>query len=394
MQAPTRWHTPEWLERLGRAGWLGIGLLLILLAGLYLFSTLRTITLPFILAALGAAVCYPIVNKLESWGLRRSIAALIVLVLTLVAAVALGILVLSQVVNQTAQLGGYLTQGLQQLKESPVGPQIKAAIDEVSTSVADFWKSLLQGFLPVLAQGLGAIASLGFAVFIAINIFFYLMTDGRKVGIWVGSHIGLPADLGVAIVRHSVKSLQGYFAGATIVAAFNGAAIGLTALALGTPMPGVIGIINFFFSYIPYIGAIVGGAVAVLLALASGGWTDAIIMLIVLILVNSVFQVIVTQIVFGATLKLHPLVVLLSTTAGGILAGAIGSMLAAPFVAVAIDSVRRIGESGIFAGDETPGGEYTRGEAATQESAGEVAALAAAALEAAADVEPLPATTP
>lgn len=343
----TQWRVPIWLERLGRAGWLSVGIILLVLAGLYLFSTLRTITLPFILAALGAAVCFPVVDRLTSWGLRRSISALIVLVVMLAAVVVIGLLVLTQIVQQGSQLVEYLQQGLEEIKQSSLGPEIKEAVDEVSASIADFWKVLLQGFLPFLANGIGAIASLGFAIFIAINIFFYLMADGRRVGRWVGSHIGLPADLGVAIIRSSVRSLQGYFAGATVVAAFNGAAIGITALALGTPMAGVIALINFLFSYIPYIGAIVGGAIAVLLAL-SGGWTDAAIMLVVLILVNSVFQVIITQIAFGATLKLHPLVVLLSTTGGGIVAGAIGSALAAPFVAVAIDAVHRIREAGIF----------------------------------------------
>ncbi len=386
MQRLTRWYVPEWLERLGRASWLAIGVVAIVLAALYLFSTLRTITLPFVLAALGAAVCFPIVNKLQSWGLRRSIAALIVLVGMLAVVAVIGILVTVQIVQQGSQLADYLAQGVEDLKNSSIGPQIKDYLDQISKSIADFWQVLLKGFLPVLAGGVGAVASLGFAVFIAINIFFYLMTDGRRVGIWVGSHIGLPAELGVSIVRSSVRSLQGYFAGATIVAAFNGLAIGIAAFALGTPMVGVIALVNFLFSYIPYIGAIVGGAVAVLLALAGGGWTDALIMLVVLILVNSVFQVIITQIVFGATLKLHPLVVLLATTGGGILAGAIGSALAAPFVAVAIDSVHRISESGIFAadqaaGDAPPGGREPAadGDAAVAEPAFTEAAAAPAA---------------
>lgn len=350
MHKPAKWHIPIWLDRLGRAGWLAIGLLLCLGVGLYFFSALRTITLPFVIAALGAAVCFPIVNRLERWHLRRSIAALLVLIVMLVVVVAIGLLVLTQLINQSSALVDNLQAGLQKLQESSYGAPIDAAIQSVSKSVANFWKPLLEGFLPVLAQGLGAIASLGFACFIAINIFYYLMADGRRVGRWLGSHIGLPPALGIELVRSSVRSLQGYFAGATVVAAFNGVAIGAAALILGTPMAGVVALINFLFSYIPYIGAIVGGAVAVLLAL-SGSWTDAMIMLVVLILVNSVFQVVISQIAFGKTLSLHPLVVLLSTTAGGVLAGAIGSALAAPFVAVAIDATRRIGDAGIFQPD-------------------------------------------
>ena len=220
--------------------------------------------------------------------------------------------------------------------------------------MTDRWQQLVSGIAPFVADSVGAILSLGFGIFIAINILFYLLVDGRRAGAWLGAHIGLPQELGVAIVRDGVRSLRGYFAGATIVALFNGAVIGGAAFVLGSPLVGVVALVNFLFSYIPYVGAIVGGAVAVLLALASGDPLNGLWMLVVVILMNTVLQTVVMSVAMGATLKLHPLVVLLSTTLGGVFAGAIGSALGAPFVAVALDSLRRVGESRIFAEEAAP----------------------------------------
>jgi putative heme transporter len=167
----------------------------------------------------------------------------------------------------------------------------------------------------------------------------------------VGSHIGLPAELGVPLVRNAVRALQMYFIGTSIVAVFNGVVIGLGAVVLGTPLAVVLGLVNFFASYIPYIGAVVGGAVAVLLAIAGGGISDGLWMLLIVILANSVFQTVVQQLALGATLKLHPFGVLLATTIGGVLGGAIASAMAAPLVAISLDAVRQIRAAGIFAGD-------------------------------------------
>ena len=347
-----RWHPPAWLERLGRASWLAVGVVLLLAATVYLFAATRTIVIPLVFAALGAAVCLPIVDRLTRLHIPRSLAALLVLLTLLAIAGAVSVLVVVQLIDQAAELQQYLARGLVQLQESTLGPRLQTAVDEATKIITEQWQQLASGIAPFVADSIGAIVSLGFGIFIAINILYYLLVDGRKAGMWLGAHIGLPPELGVAIVREGVRSLRGYFAGATIVALFNGIVIGGAALVLGTPLVGVIALVNILFSYIPYVGAIVGGAIAVLLALASGDPLDGLYMLIVVILVNTVLQTVVMAYAMGgATLKLHPLVVLLATTAGGVFAGAIGSALGAPFVAVAVESHHRIRDSRLFDDD-------------------------------------------
>jgi putative heme transporter len=89
-------------------------------------------------------------------------------------------------------------------------------------------------------------------------------------------------------------------------------AIGLVALLLGLPLVITIIVVNFIGGYIPYIGAFLGGGVAVIIALGDGGLSEAAVMLVVVLAANLVLENFVEPKVMGRTLDIHPLVVLMS----------------------------------------------------------------------------------
>ena len=117
---------------------------------------------------------------------------------------------------------------------------------------------------------------------------------------------------------------------------------------MGVPLAATIGIVGWFTNYVPMFGAILGGAFAVLIAFGSGGWAKALPMLVVVIIANGSLQTVVSQFALGAALKLHPLAVLFATTAGAILFGAIGGVIAAPLLKIAIDAFARLKAAGLF----------------------------------------------
>jgi putative heme transporter len=102
----------------------------------------------------------------------------------------------------------------------------------------------------------------------------------------------------------------------------------------------------FVAAYIPYVGAFLSGAFAVLLALGSGGPWTALAMVGVLIFANSVLENLARPLTFGAVLRLHPLVVLLVTLTGGVLGGALGMMIAPPIAAITADIAHQIRDAG------------------------------------------------
>jgi predicted PurR-regulated permease PerM len=128
----------------------------------------------------------------------------------------------------------------------------------------------------------------------------------------------------------------------TLVAAFNGVVVFLGALALGVPLAGTIGVVTFVTAYVPYIGAFIAGAFAVVIALGSEGTTTALIMLVIVILANGLLQNIVQPLAFGATLDLHPVVIMLVTIGAGALFGMMGLILAAPLVSAAVHVTRAL----------------------------------------------------
>ena len=150
----------------------------------------------------------------------------------------------------------------------------------------------------------------------------------------------MPRPVGQTITAGVIRSLRGYFRGVTIVAAFNGIVVGIGALILGVPLAGTIGVVTFVTAYVPFVGAFVSGAFAVVIALGAQGTSTALIMLVIVMLANGLLQNIVQPFAMGAALDLNPLVVLVVTIAAGCLMGMIGLVLAAPLTSAAVHIMR------------------------------------------------------
>ena len=125
-------------------------------------------------------------------------------------------------------------------------------------------------------------------------------------------------------------------------------AIGVAALVLGLPLVFTIVVANFIGGYIPYIGAFLGGGLAVIIALGDGGLSKATIMLVVVLAANLVLENFVEPKVMGRTLDIHPLVVLIVTALGGIVGGIVGLILAVPATVIAADAISRLRSRGVI----------------------------------------------
>src|SRR5262249_41828099 len=189
--------------------------------------------------------------------------------------------------------------------------------NDVATAVPNMGSTLLTG----LAQGITGLTSLVFFITFSVFSTFFLLKDGPSVRRFVNPSMGVPVPVATTITANVIKSLRRYFLGLTIVAAFNAIVVGLGALILDVPLAGTIAVVVFVTAYVPFIGAFVSGAFAVILALSSQGTTAAVIMLVIVILANGLLQNIVQPIAFGATLDLNPLVVLIVTIGFGSIFG-------------------------------------------------------------------------
>jgi len=226
---------------------------------------------------------------------------------------------------------------------------------DVKSSTAQTGKALVQG----VANGIKELTSLVFFLTFTVFSTFFLLKDGPAVRRFVDRHLGVPPDVATIITGNVARSLRRYFLGVSYVAAFNAIVVGIGAYLLDVPLAGTIAVVVFVTAYVPFIGAFVSGAFAVMLALASQGTSTALVMLVIVILANGLLQNIVQPIAFGATLDLNPLVVLIVTIGFGAIFGMIGMVLAAPLTSAALHISREL--AGIkaveAAGAEAPSAE-------------------------------------
>jgi predicted PurR-regulated permease PerM len=351
-------RAPDWLRDLGIASWLLIGVLLFVAGMVWLLALTETIVLPVLTASIIAAVASPVVAWLARHHVPRGIGAVVVLLGIVAAGAAILMLIVGGLAGQEDELSSELTSGAGKVQswaeDAGIGKgTAEAANEDASKSLSDGVSALLKG----VATGIDALA--GLAIFLAFTVLslFFLLKDGPRIRSFVERHLGLPQDVARTVTNRTIGSLRDYFQGVTIVAAFNGVVIGVGALIFGVPLAGSIAAVNFAAAYIPYLGAWSAGLFTVLLALGSGGPDTAAEMAVVVLLANSVLQQMIQPIVYGASLGIHPLAVLIVTIAGGALFGAIGLILAAPMTAAAVKisaDLARARETPAAAGGPTP----------------------------------------
>ena len=155
------------------------------------------------------------------------------------------------------------------------------------------------------------------------------------------------ADLFRAEIRGEGRPMQTATnaRGLTIIGAANAAVVGVGAWILGVPLVGTIALVTFVTSYVPYLGAFVAGAFAVLIAYGSGGFGIALAMLAIVLLANNTIQNLLEPVAFGSRLRLHPLAVLITVTAGTLLFGVLGAILAAPLTSASVNAYHELREA-------------------------------------------------
>jgi putative heme transporter len=228
------------------------------------------------------------------------------------------------------------------------------ATDDVKGGTSQAGATLIHG----VTKGIEGLTSLVFFLTFTAFATFFLLKDGPVVRRFVDRHLGVPVAVATTITGNVIKSMRRYFLGVSIVAAFNAVVVGLGALLLDVPLAGTIAVVTFVTAYVPFIGAFVAGAFAVILTLSAEGSQEALIMLVIVILANGLLQNVVQPVAFGATLELNPLVVLIVTIGFGAIFGMVGLILAAPLTSAALHISRdlaraRAAEEAAAEGSET-----------------------------------------
>ena len=326
---------PRWLRDLGLLAWFLVGVALVLVGTVWLLGLTQVIVGPVLVGCILATVAGPLVSRMEAHRIPRVAGAGIVLLGILAIGVVIGLLVFGGLYEQSDEIKSSLSQAVDKIEgwanDAGAGGTSSAA-DGASSGASSSGKALLQGVM----NGIAGLTSLFFFLTFSAFSTFFLLKDGPVVRRFINRNLGVPVPVAAVITGNVIRSLRQYFLGVTIVAAFNAAVVGLGAYFLDVPLAGTIAVVTFVGAYVPYIGAFVSGAFAVLLALSSQGTTTALIMLVIVLLANGLLQNIVQPLAFGATLELNPLVVLITSVGLGAIFGMVGLVLGAPLTSAAV----------------------------------------------------------
>ncbi|GEE02319.1 AI-2E family transporter [Gordonia spumicola] len=330
------------IRSVGVVSWSIVGVIIVVIVAALAVSAVSGILIPLVIATILGIVLEPVAAALRRRRVPPVLATLIVMLGTVVAVGAMSALVIVGIVDQWSQIYDQLMVGwsalLEWLRDHDLDTQLA---EHARTAVTDYAPQLGQGLLGVVTSTFYGLLSLILGTFFALFFLFFVLRDGYRFPAWVAK-AGLDPIEVSTVADLSRKSVRGYFSGTAKTAVITAPIFMIPMLILGVPLPIPIFILYFFLSFLPYIGAWVTGAVVVLIAFGSGGTTAALIMAVTFVVSNGSIQSAVSSWALGSSLKIHPVLVLLSTIIGGTVAGMIGMVLGPPVVAAVVKSVAAV----------------------------------------------------
>ena len=301
------------------------------------------IAIPFFVAVLLSALLQPVRRLMIRASFPAGLATAVTMIATLTVIIGLIALTGTQLVNGMGDLTTEVGNGLERvqiwLREGP----LHLSTGQVQNYLDQLQSQLLANQQRLVSYGLSGFTTAGSALtgfVLAMFCLIFLLHDGRGVWNWV---IGLMPTQGRQRLdlagRRGWVTLTSYVRATLVVAAVDGLGIGVGAALLGVPLAIPIGVLTFLAAFIPMIGAILSGAVAVLVALVALGLVKALLMLAVVLVVQQLESHVLQPLLLGRAVHLHPLGVVISLGAGFVVAGIVGGVFAVPLMAF-LNSVR------------------------------------------------------
>ncbi|GAA2503240.1 AI-2E family transporter [Streptomyces longisporus] len=332
---------PDPVRRL--AAWCAVILLVtgVVYVGVLLCSQFRTAVTPVLLALLGTALLGPLHRRLVRARVNRSVAA----GLTCVAVVAVVGGAVYIVVAALIDTGDQIVASLKDAAQG-VADHFGAAgtsLDDLATNA----RGLLTKFGGTAASnvisGVSVVGETIAMAVLALFLVFFFLRDSHKASDLIRRIApGESGDTLEAMARRAYEAVEGFMRGTSFIALIDAVCITLGLLVLDVPGAVGLGALVFVGAFIPYLGAFISGAVAVLVALADRGFVIALWVLGVVLAVQVLEGHVLQPVIQSRTVQMHPAMVMVAITAGASVAGVLGMLLAVPLTAAAFGVVHEL----------------------------------------------------
>ena len=335
----------ERLRRLGIASWSAIGVIVVGVLAAAGFGALSGILIPLIVAVIVGTVLEPVVDFLVGLRVPRALAALVGLLLAVLTIAGVVAVVAWGFLAQLPEITQQLVQGWHQAVAWVRSLELEAVwLERLGETAGHYLPQAGVGVLGFLTSTAFGAISFAIGSFFALFFLFFVLRGGRLFPAWLARTAGLDEEVVTQVGSQVRWSLRGYFRGIAVTALLTAPIFIIPLLLLRIPLVIPILVLYLFLSFVPFVGAWITGVFAVLIAFGSGGASAALIVTLSLLVSNGTVQNVVSSWALGSSLRMHPVMVLLATLVGGVLAGILGMVLGAPLLAAVQSSLTALRE--------------------------------------------------
>jgi predicted PurR-regulated permease PerM len=313
-----------------------------------LIAALWSVVLPVFLAVIVATVLWPPTAWLRRHRFPPALAAATVVLGGIILLAGVVVLIGTSVSGSINQIVESATTGIQSIRDWLAGPPLNLGASQLDGYIQQATAQLQQSVSTIATSvltGVGGIASGVVTALLTLVLAFLFVKDGPRFLPWVRVVAGDGAGGHIAeVLRRIWVSVGEFIRTQAIVALADAVLIGAGLAVLGVPLALPLAVLTFLGGFVPIVGAIVAGALGVLVALVSNGFTTALIVLALILAVQQIEGNVLQPMLQSRSLGLHSAVVLLAVTGGSTLYGIAGAFLAVPVVAAIAVIVRYLGE--------------------------------------------------
>jgi putative heme transporter len=300
-----------------------------------------SLLLPLLLAILLSAILWPLAHVLRAV-MPRALAAGLAIVLLVAVVVGIFAALIPNVASQAGEVADSAVAGLDQVQTWVAGPPLNLGDDEIGNLVNQGIAELQTNAQSIALSVVGGVGTVGASVgsglitfLLVLVLTFFCLSDGDRLLPWSRRWMGAQAHRHTTALGSRIwAAIRGYILSQAAVALVDAVFIGVGLAIIGVPFALPLAVTIFFAAFIPIVGAVVTGVLAVLVALVTLGWVQALIVLGIVLLVQQLEGNVLQPLLVGKSLALHPAVVIGSVTIGGTLFGIVGAFLAVPVAAI------------------------------------------------------------